>query len=158
MFKKILLILITMTFSFINLMAMDDEYAYFCASSKDRTTYTFSQEVETMKEEEESPLSDKDFLEVEKLLKKESQIRDELAATKSQRREITRNDPCLDICYNCYDPISTFFLINLVKEEDEIEFELKELDQQTQGLMRDIYLRTGRQHPKMRVPTDPAYR
>jgi hypothetical protein len=156
MIKKIFFIIINIYFSFPGSSAMDDKYSYFGPSSKDEATmsYIFIQKIETMKEEEESPISDKDFLEVEILLKKESKIRDELSALKSQRREIEQNGSYIDICYDCYDPISTFFLINLVREEEEIESELNELNQLTQDLMREIYLRTGRKHPKMRISSN----
>ena len=83
MLKKILLIIINMTFSFYSLMAIDDDSKTMPTSQpfiRKTMIYTFNEEGKMIgKEKEDDPIqSDKIFLESESLLKEESQTQPKL--------------------------------------------------------------------------------
>lgn len=174
MLKKILLIIINMTFSFYSLMAIEEDGKTMPTSQpfiRKTMIYTFNEEGKMIGKEDESSQSEEIFLEVDSLLKEESRIQSKLASIRSWRSR--RDDPatllvttpvicCCPCCILC-SSLSEYCIKerdmqNLMNEEAENKIKLKELDQQTQGLMRDVYLSTGKRHPKMRASTDPAYR
>jgi len=172
MIKQALLIIITMTFSFYSLMAIEiEEDGKTVPTSQPfvRKTmiYTFNEEGKMIGREGESFQSDEIFLEIDSLLKEESRIQSKLASIRSQRTVQDRSDDPATLlvttpvicCYPCcilWSLLSECFakehdMKNLMNEEVENKIKLRELDQQIRRLMKDIYLRTGRQHPKMRI-------
>lgn len=172
MLKQALLIIITMTFSFYSLMAIEiEEDGKTVPTSQPfiRKTmiYTFNEEGKMIGREDESFQSDEIFSEIDSLLKEESRIQSKLASIRSQRAvQDRRDDPAtlfvttpVICCYPCcilWSLLSECFvkehdMKNLMNEEIENKIKLRELDQQIRRLMKDIYLRTGRQHPKMRI-------
>ncbi len=172
MLKQTLLIIITMTFSFYSLMAIEIEEDGKTAPTsqpfvRKAMIYTFNEEGKMIGREDESFQSEEIFLEIDSLLKEESRIQSKLESIRSQRAvQDRRDDPAtllvttpIICCYPCcilWSFLSEYFVKdhdvkNLMNEEVESKIKLRELDQQIRGLMKDIYLRTGRQHPKMRI-------